>query len=124
MGKRLSAIEQRRLDAELLVEKYYGEHYEKLKQLPASACLKPKLIALATMSVKKYGVPCSKAELTRFVEEILERAELRANKAREDYLYSLTRRTKVPIFSASAFFQWKRKQLLAKEQQEKADEDN
>lgn len=122
MSKKLSAIEKRRQDADLLVREYYGEIFKNMESIPVAHQPYYKVKALIAISVNKSGMTISDEDLESFVYDILAKAKQAGLRANRDYIYSLTRRTKLPIYGASAFAEWKRKQLIEKERQAISDE--
>lgn len=118
MPRKDSAIQKRKDAAEELVKKHFGKNYSKLDSLKPEAQLDNRAKALVAQSLKAAELNASDEDKLAFKREIINRAEAAAKRAMEDYLYSLTRRSKLPIYGASAFNEWKSKQLrkLEKEQ--------
>ena len=112
MGKTLSAIEKRRLAGEDEVRKYYGKNYSEIEHSPKRIYHSVK--AMISRSVKEAGMEISKDDLECFTKSILDRADGVAQKAREDYVHGLTRRTNQPIYGIGAYLSWKQAQIANK----------
>jgi hypothetical protein len=115
MSKKTPAIEKRRIEAEALIKKAYGKLYSKIAAAPPEKQTTMRLHGLVHQSCQEASIKLTKGDLRHFVAYIIERADAKAESARKNYIYSLTRRTRLPIFGASAFADWKRKQIVKSE---------
>lgn len=108
---RPSAIEKRRLAGEELVKKFYGQNFVEYQKLPPSRKFHHLVKGLVGQSAREAGLAISKEDLDSFVAELQDQAAFAAEKARRDYIFTLTRRTQLPKYGAAAFNAWKVKQL-------------